>query len=172
MADVKKLAPIIGKWEGKFVNDPADKGGATNMGITIGTWKQIGHDKDGDGDIDVQDIQLLDYNDFCAVLKRYWNRWVADSIINQSVADILVDWVWSSGSWGIKLPQRILGLKEDGIVGVVTLKAINSANQKELFEKIFKAREEFYRKIVKRDPSQQKFIKGWLNRLNDFKYRE
>ena len=33
MADVRKLAPFILKWEGGFVNDPDDLGGATNMGV-------------------------------------------------------------------------------------------------------------------------------------------
>ena len=49
MANVNQLAPFILKWEGGFVNDPADLGGATNMGVTIGTWKSCGYDKDGDG---------------------------------------------------------------------------------------------------------------------------
>ena len=39
MADVDKLAPFILKWEGGFADDPADLGGATNMGVTIGAWK-------------------------------------------------------------------------------------------------------------------------------------
>ena len=39
MADVNKLAPFILKWEGGFVNDPDDLGGATNMGVTIGTYE-------------------------------------------------------------------------------------------------------------------------------------
>ena len=39
MADVRKLAPFILKWEGGFVNDPDDLGGATNMGVTIGTYE-------------------------------------------------------------------------------------------------------------------------------------
>ena len=30
MANVNQLAPFILKWEGGFVNDPADLGGATN----------------------------------------------------------------------------------------------------------------------------------------------
>ena len=34
MANVNKLAPWILKWEGGFVNDPDDLGGATNMGVT------------------------------------------------------------------------------------------------------------------------------------------
>ena len=58
MAKVELLAPKILQWEGGFVNDPTDHGGATNMGVTIATWKQVGYDKDGDGDIDVDDIRL------------------------------------------------------------------------------------------------------------------
>lgn len=172
MAKIENLSPIVAKWEAGFVNDKTDKGGVTNMGITIGTWRQIGYDKTGDGIIDIQDIRALDEHDFAAVLKIYWNRWQANRLINQSVANILVDWVFTSGAWGIKIPQRILGLKEDGIVGPATLKAVNSANQKELFDKIFKAREKFFNDIVKNNPSQKRFIKGWLNRLNDFKYSD
>lgn len=175
MADVKKLAPIIAKWEGGYVNDKTDRGGATNMGVTLGTWRAVGYDKDGDGDIDSQDIKLLTTVDFAAVLKQYWNRWQADNIHNQSIANILVDWVWGSGAWGIKIPQRILGLKQDGVVGPKTLAALNKKIAEEgeaFFKEIYAAREKFLRDIVKNDPSQNKFIKGWLNRLADFKYKE
>ncbi len=97
MVNVYKLAPWILKWEGGFVNDPADLGGATNMGVTIGTWKSCGYDKDGDGDIDVDDLHLLTREDVVnRVLKpHYWDRWKADEIKSQSVANILVDWVWA-----------------------------------------------------------------------------
>ena len=110
MANVYKLAPWILKWEGGFVNDPADLGGATNMGVTIGTWKSCGYDKDGDGDIDVDDLHLITREDVVnRVLKpHYWDRWKADLITSQSVANILVDWVWASGAHGIKIPQRLL----------------------------------------------------------------
>lgn len=170
MADISKLAPIILKWEGGFVNDPVDKGGATNMGITIATWRKVGYDKDGDVDIDVQDMKLLDKKDFERVLRIYWDRWKADKINNQSLANILVDWVWGSGAWGIKIPQRILNVAQDGIVGKGTLAAVNSADPQKLFNQLYAARINFLDGIVVRNPSQKRFIKGWKNRLADFKF--
>jgi len=173
MANVKILAPIIIEWESrKFTNDPIDRGHATKDGITLSTWMAQGYDKDGDGDVDVDDLKLINNNDFEFILKLYWNSWKADQINNQSIANILVDWVWGSGSWGIKIPQRILGLTEDGVVGKITLNAVNTANQKGLFQDIKKFREQFLWDIVKRDPTQQRFIKGWLNRLADFGFSE
>lgn len=173
MAKVELLAPKILKWEGGFVNDPIDAGGATNKGVTIATWRACGYDKDGDGDIDVDDMRLLTVADATMVLKRYyWDRWQADRIENQSVADILVDWVWASGVHGIKIPQRILGVSVDGKVGNQTIAAVNAAEPSELFKKIWLARKDFLNGIVQRNPSQKRFIKGWLNRLNDFKYSD
>ena len=45
MADYQKLVPIIKKWEGGFVNDPSDSGGATNKGVTLsrGFEETFGH---------------------------------------------------------------------------------------------------------------------------------
>ena len=39
MAKVELLVPFILKWEGGWVNDPDDLGGATNMGVTIGAYE-------------------------------------------------------------------------------------------------------------------------------------
>lgn len=171
MADIKLLNPIVRKWEGSFVNDPLDSGGATNMGITIATWKAVGYDKTGDGVIDIADMKLLTPDDFNLVLRKYWDRWKADKIENQSVANILVDWVWGSGKWGIVIPQRVLGVTQDGVVGDKTIDAVNAQNQKDFFDKIYAERVTFLNNIVKRNITQRRFIKGWLNRLADFKFQ-
>ena len=62
MAKVELLAPKILKWEGGFVNDPLD---ATNKGDHC---MACGYDKDGDGDIDVDDM----LEPSTMVLKRYY----------------------------------------------------------------------------------------------------
>ncbi|WP_060873903.1 glycoside hydrolase family 108 protein [Myroides odoratus] len=170
-AEIELLGPIIAKWEGGFVNDPIDKGGATNMGITLETWRHYGYDKNNDGKIDAEDIKLLNQSDFKYVLRRYWDKWRANEIKNQSVANILVDWYWGSGKWGIIIPQRILGVTQDGIVGPKTINALNAVNQAEFFKKVFDARVKFLNDIVKNNPTQKRFINGWMNRLNDFKFK-
>lgn len=190
MANVDSLLPYILKFEGGFVNDPADAGGATNKGVTIATWRQVGYDKDGDGDIDVADLKLLTDADVRnRVLKpAFWDRWKADRIISQGVANILVDWVWGSGKHGIVIPQRLLGVAPDGIVGEKTLAAVNAAAPRQLFDAIFEARKKFlhyitnqsiarYERKIGRKATEaelkkhtnKRFIKGWLNRLEAIK---
>ena len=171
MAKIDSLIPIEFQVEGGKVNNPNDKGHATNMGVTLATWKSQGYDKDGDGDIDADDLNLITHADVVNILEKYWNRWQADSINNQSIANLLVDWVWNSGAWGIKKPQEALGLLSDGVVGSKTLAAINSGNQSEIFQKLWLARKAFFDGICKNDPSQEVFHKGWLNRLNSFKFQ-
>lgn len=166
------MSPFILSWEGGFSNHPADKGGATNKGVTIATWKQCGYDKDGDGKIGIEDLKTLTDEDVVNIVMKphYWNRWKADRIRSQSVANILVDWVWGSGAHGITGVQKLLGVKVDGIVGEKTLAALNAQEPKLLFARIKKERVAFIQRIVSRRPSQKVFEKGWLKRLNCINY--
>lgn len=170
MAISYKLVPFILKFEGGFVNDPDDLGGATNKGVTLSTYMQYCRKK-GYPVPTVQDIKNLSDKDWYEIFKTmYWDRWKADEIKSQSVADILVDWVWASGVHGIKRPQRILGVSPDGIVGSKTIAAINEADPKKLFDAIKADRAKFIDEICKARPKNEKYRRGWMNRINAIVY--
>ncbi len=169
MADYKKLIPLIKKWEGGFVNNPSDPGGATNSGVTLSTFRSVyGKDKT------VQDLKNMTMEQWEYIFKKkFWDRWKADDIDNQAIANLLVDWLWASGVYGIKYPQEVLGVKTDGIVGLKTLAAINYyPNKKELFDKLWNRRKKHFEDIVRNRPQSKVFLKGWLRRLSDFKWFE
>lgn len=188
MAKVELLAPYIKKWEGGFINDPTDRGGATNMGITIGTFEAYCRCKAYPRPT-VGRLKRLTEKEWLDILKTmFWDRWKADTIKSQKVANILVDWVWCSGSHGILIPQRLLGVKVDGIVGEKTLEALNAQDPDKFFQVVFDARKKFLQDItagsirryearIGRKATQaelmkhtnKRFLKGWLNRLEDIK---
>lgn len=171
MAQLDPIAKFILSYEGGFVNDPKDRGGATNMGVTIATWRAQGYDKNGDGVIDVKDLKLLSVQDVMKIMRNnYWNRWKADSIQDQNLANFLLDWVWSSGKNGIVIPQQMLCVTADGIVGPKTIKALNSVPPKTFFEKLRKRRLQFIDNIIKHKPSQKRFEAGWYRRINAINY--
>ena len=168
MAEItNSLISKIKKLEGGYVNDPNDKGGCTNSGITISTYrKYFGKTKTCD------DLKKLSENHWMTIfINGYWNKILGYKIKNQSIANLLVDWLWTSGVYGIKYPQQVLGVSADGVVGPKTIAAINNyPNQKELFQKLWNRRKKHFEAIGK--GKNAKFLKGWLNRLNDFKFEQ
>ncbi len=185
MANIEKFIPFIIFWEtgvispslsnemlfdkakaGGIVNDPDDRGGATMVGVTFGTFCDYCKRK-GMYTPKVSALSKLSYPDWIDILKTmFWDRWQADRIADQRVAEILVDWVWTSGSYGISIPQRLLGVKADGIVGPKTLAALNRQDPNEIFQKIKRARIAYIDQICQRRPANSKFRNGWLRRLN------
>lgn len=169
MAKVEILAPYIKKWEGGFANDPADRGGATNKGVTIATFEAYCKAKSLPRP-NVERLKRMTDGEWLDILKTmFWDRWQADKIKSQKLANILVDWVWGSGVYGIKIPQRILGVKQDGIVGDETLKALNAQDPDKLFQVIYEARKKYLNDITISRPINKRFLKGWLNRLEDIR---
>lgn len=172
MANINKLIPFILKWEGGYVNDPYDLGGATNRGITLSTYETYCWRK-GYPKPSVERLKNIPDEHWNEILKTmFWNKWKADEIKSQSIANMLVDWVWGSGKWGIIIPQRILGVEPDGVVGNITLSALNAREPKELFAAIKAARVNYIDDIIRKRPSNLKFKRGWMNRLNDIKFEE
>lgn len=170
MAHLEKLKPFILKWEGGFVDDPLDRGGATNKGITIGTFRTF-YGKNAT----VEQLKNITDRQWDKIFEAgYWRPFKADQIRNQSIANMCVDWAWGSGTvTAIKKVQRVLGVQEDGIVGEITLGAINRyPSQLLLFEKIKDARLAFINAIVRNNPSQMRFLRGWTNRIEDIKFEE
>lgn len=169
MAKVEILAPYIKKWEGGFANDSADRGGATNKGVTIATFEAYCKAKSLPRP-NVERLKRMTDGEWLDILKTmFWDKWQADKIKSQKLANILVDWVWGSGVYGIKIPQRILGVKQDGIVGDETLKALNTQDPDKLFQAIYEARKKYLNDITISRPANKRFLRGWLNRLEDIR---
>lgn len=165
MANAEVLKPFILSWEGGFSNVKGDRGGATNKGVTIATYRSMfGQEKT------IEDLKTITDIEWLHIFKTlYWDKWKADNIESQAIANLLVDWVWTSGSYGIKIPQRILEVSIDGVVGTKTLDAINNyQDKKKLFTLLWNERQEFFKRIAVKE--QKKFLAGWLNRLNGIKY--
>ena len=166
MANHKILEPFILRWEGGFVNDKDDLGGATNMGVTLATYRSVFGIKKT-----AKDLKRMTMVQWGIIFKKlYWDKWKADNIKDQNVANILVDWLWCSGSYGIKIPQRVLGVSADGIVGSKTIAAINERDGRELFDTIKQERKDFIDRICQTRPKNRKFKNGWLNRINSLAY--
>ena len=166
MAAYTKVIKKILKWEGGYAGN-IDGATCTMKGVTLATYRRFfGKEKN------CKDLKSITQAEWDYIFKKgFWDKWKADDIKNQSIAELLVDWVWTSGVWGIKYPQRVLGVSDDGIVGPKTLAAINDyEDQEELFNKLWNRRKKHFQDIAK--GGKEKFLKGWLNRLNGFKYRE
>lgn len=167
MASLLYFAPLLKRLEGGYAGN-IDGKTCTMKGITLEVYqKHFGMNKT------CSDLRKISDAEWYTITKAdYWDVVRADEIVNQSVANIIVDWVFNSGKSVIKRIQKIVGVTPDGIFGKITLAAINNADQEELFNKIKASRREFYDEIIERNPSKAKFKRGWYSRLNHFRYND
>lgn len=173
MANFDKYFPTLVNWEGSvFENVPGDNGGPTKYGVILSEWKAKGYDKDGDGDVDVDDLKIINAKDASAIAKaHYWDKLKADLINNQSIAEFLVDFAYNCGvGVAARKIQECVGADADGSIGPNTISKINGADQGKLFTDLKVKRINYYNAIVANNPSQKKFLIGWLNRTNSFKF--
>lgn len=171
MADVTKLVPHIIKFEGGFVDDPDDLGGATNRGVCYRTYKLYCSRKKRSVPT-IEDLKNISDEEFADILKSmYWDACRADKIESQSVANAIVDWAWNSGTvTASKEVQKVLGVTADGIIGNITLAAINSRSPLPLFGAIQDARLAYIDKICVSRPVNRKFENGWVRRVKSLQF--
>ena len=174
MADFKILGTALRSWEGGFVNDPDDAGGATMRGITLSTYTAY-RKKKGRPAPTVADLKAITDTEWWDCFKTmYWDIWRADEIKSQAVANICVNWGWGSGPVAaVKAVQSALGLKADGAVGPLTLAALNKSHRlyeyRVVFNRIKAARAAQLLTAAKKG-NNAKFLDGWLRKWEGFHY--
>jgi len=170
MAKFDQYFPRILDSEGRvYENVPGDSGGCTHYGLILDDVKSFFKKLDAT----CEDVKSLTEDDAFKMYKSlYWDKFFADEILNQSVAEYAVDGAINQGVRLIsKYVQEIVGIAVDGVVGKNTVDAINAHDQKDLFDRLKQKRINRYNEIVANNPSQQKFLKGWMNRVNCISFK-
>lgn len=162
--------------EGGYVNDPADRGGATNYGITQAVARQAGYTGDmrrfpkhcdGPAAACADAIYLRDYvRPFMPVIE-------AEPAVGAELVDTGVNMGTGTAALFFKLSLNELGGYGLPIKGGVTGRDVAAyaalqrsagpvAACKAMLDRLDARQEARYRAIVKRRPANAKFLKGWL----------
>ena len=138
-----------------YVNDPADSGGETKFGVAQNANPNI-------------KVRTMNYDAAKKIYEtNYWKISGCDKLA-LSVAIFHFDTAVNCGvGRAIKFLQTALGVTVDGKLGKETYDAISEIDQDLLLQKLFKLRTQYYKDIVSSKPSQEKFLKGWMARVQD-----
>lgn len=144
--------------EGGFSDDPVDRGGATNFGVTQRAYDRYRERHS----LPRRSVRLIEQPEVRGVYTEdYWTPVHADAL-PAPLDLIMFDSAVNHGVGGAtRLLQRVLGVKVDGAFGPVTLRAAINY----LPDKVANQRRTFYREIIANDPSQKRFENGWNNRM-------
>ncbi len=137
----KRALGFVLKWEGGYVNNPSDKGGATNMGITQYTYdswlKSLGLASRDVRHITRSEVEQIYY-------KNYWRK---------------------AGCHNMSPKFALLAFDTAVNMGLARVKQFLRVAEWKYPEKFIEARESKYREFAKYG-NQKIFLNGWLNRLN------
>ncbi|HCL6630387.1 TPA: hypothetical protein N2R15_005220, partial [Citrobacter amalonaticus] len=171
-----KISGVILRHEGGYVNDPDDKGGETNMGITLDTWKAFAPDDLGIQatsetlkELTKQQAEVIYYN-------HYWKPKGFCKLENTKIALMIYDWTITSGR-AVKQIRKLLNEEYDSRVSISNsidddmIHCINNIDEQEkLLNRIADVRKDYYRSltVTNGEPNTQvKFLTGWLGRVDD-----
>lgn len=174
MKSVDELITDILRREGGYVDHPADRGGPTNFGITqktLSRYKGYAVSAEHVKNLDVEvarDIYERDYYYGPGIhkLPHQIQPFLFDSAVNHGPRRAIKFAQSVSNQAGYVPPLDV-----DGAVGPKTRKGVEWAMRRmgPLYLKaLFEERKNFYRLIVEHNPSQQVFLRGWMNRVNEF----
>lgn len=139
--------------EGGYVCHENDKGGATKYGISSAAYPN-------------EDIVNMTLERARCLYKRdYWDRCKCDQLpdcLSVAVFDFAVN---SGINRAIRILQKALEVRVDGIIGNQTIGAANRLNPRETLEKYIDLRTDFIMNIVRKKPDQQCFLRGWTKRI-------
>lgn len=153
---------ITTKWllvhEGGFVDHPKDPGGATNKGITQKTYDGFRRRKD----LSLRSVRHITQEGVMEIYKtQYWDGIHGDLLpsgLDYAVYDFAVN---SGPSRAVRFLQEILGVKADGIMGNITLGAIEKRSTKDLIVELCQRRLAWVRTLK----TFATFGKGWTRRI-------
>lgn len=188
MVDFEKSYDLILGYEGGHTNDPIDKGGETYKGIarryskTWAGWMMIDTMKaDSTFPLCLYDNNMLDQLVRKHYRERYWDTLLLDDVLYQELADELFDISVNMGCYrAAKFLQIALNalnrneklyddLVEDGKIGsktIYTLKTYFTTDDPQYIIKIINVLQGYhYIKFMKESPEQERFARGWLNRV-------
>ena len=143
--------------EGGYSNHPDDPGGPTNFGITIFDYRRYVKPDAG-----AADVRAMTLDEAKAIYRaKYWDALRGDQLpagLDYAVFDYRVN---SGVSRGAKVLQRILGVADDGIVGLVTLAAVKACDCKATIAALCDERLRFLQSLR----TWPVFGKGWGRRV-------
>jgi lysozyme family protein len=143
------------KHEGGFSNHKDDRGGATRYGVTEAVAREVGYR----GDMRELPLDLAQR----IYKERYWDAVQAESL-PPDVRYIVFDGAVNSGVvQSAKWLQRACGVKDDGVIGPITIRAASSLHSDGLKRRILAQRLRFMATLA----NWPAFSRGWANRIAD-----